>query len=688
MKEKAPKYSFWILSGLLLILLAGLSRNAGITCDEVLHYNHSISVYNYFASHGRDLSSLDTPESNLKYYGQSYDNLVTIITKWLNIDDVYAFRNFMSAIAGWLAIVVTGLFAIWLAGYGAGITVIVLFAVSPTFLGHSLNNLKDIPFALAYISALFFTLKFIFSKRGKSIPNTVLLTLSIAAAISIRAGGLILVCYLFFFFILFYLFKYLEDGKISPREIGTGILIISSVSVISFFISILLWPYALQHPLKNVIASYKVMAHFPSTFRQIFEGKEEWSDYMPWYYLPESMAVTIPLLVTSGLLIFTIFIRKIIHSEAVVKYAMVVFTILFPVVFVIVEDSNLYSSWRQFLFIYPGIILISALGFTWFFRTITNRYIKLLLISVVILLTIHPLRFMISNPKYWYIYYNQFAGGLKGAYGNYETDYYYVSQTEASEWLLKYLIQKGDTNNVRVNATYSVQWSFRQYSGIKTSYFRFEERSLYDWDYAIIANRYIPPFKLKNKLWPPENAIHTVYADSVPLCVVLDRKYRSDFYGYEALKDGRIKESIVFFEDALGKNDKDEMIFYNFAAALVKDGQKERAYSMLKEGLKLNPDCDFILMYLANLSKSENRIDDAREYYEKLISVNRKYFEAYIELSGIYEKEDVFKSRELLRRCLIINPGYKPAIIALADTYRDSDPGIAEKYYELARETD
>ena len=34
---------------------------------------------------------------------------------------------------------------------------------------------------------------------------------------------------------------------------------------------------------------------------------------------------------------------------------------------------------------------------------------------------------MLLNHPYEYIYYNQLVGGLNGAYGNYETDYYYVS---------------------------------------------------------------------------------------------------------------------------------------------------------------------------------------------------------------------------------------------------------------------
>ena len=87
------------------------SRDAGITCDEVLHYNQSVSVYNYFATKGKDTAVLNTPVTHLKYYGQSYDNFVTFLTKWLKSENIYGFRHIMSTIAGWLTIMITALFA-------------------------------------------------------------------------------------------------------------------------------------------------------------------------------------------------------------------------------------------------------------------------------------------------------------------------------------------------------------------------------------------------------------------------------------------------------------------------------------------------------------------------------------------------------------------------------------------------
>jgi tetratricopeptide (TPR) repeat protein len=680
--EKSLKYIFYAASVLLLVIMIILSRNAGISCDEVLHYEHSESVFNFFSTNGRDVSALDTPDSHLKYYGQSYDNVVTFLANWFNIEDIYSFRHVMSSIAGWIIILVTALFAVWLSGYRTGIIVIFLFAISPVFMGHSQNNLKDIPFALGYIASIFFMLKLLFDEESYRFGNILLLTLSMGFALSIRAGGLLLICYLF----LFSLIKAVQDIIINKKEgVNRSIklfIIIILISGAAYFLGILLWPYALQDPLRNVYDSYKVMAHFPATFRQIFEGKVIWSDFVPWYYLPKSMVITIPVVVLTGFIAFFAFTRKIVRFGKALIYGLVLFTIIFPVIFVMVEKSNLYSSWRQFLFVYPSIILFAAAGFDFIFSLTKSWYYKLIPVVLILVFAIPPIRYMAQNWPYSYFYYNILTGGLKGAYGNYETDYYYVGQTEASEWLIDYL-NKEKIDSAVIKATFPVNWQFRNYPGIRTSYFRFEERSHFDWDYAIVTNRYIHPFRLKRGGWPPENTIHTVYADNVPVGAVLERLTKADFYGFRALEEGRTGDAIGFFEEALQIICDDEMIFYNFARGLYNDGQFSRADSVLKECLGINPEFEPALMYLGNIAKAENRPDDASGYYKKLININRKYKDAYVELAEIIAEKDVLEARQLLRDCLTIDPSYKPAIRTLADTYRESDPDIAEKYDKL-----
>jgi tetratricopeptide (TPR) repeat protein len=235
-----------------------------------------------------------------------------------------------------------------------------------------------------------------------------------------------------------------------------------------------------------------------------------------------------------------------------------------------------------------------------------------------------------------------------------------------------------------VKATYSVKWQFRSNPEIETSYFRFEERSLSDWDYAIVANRYISPFKLRNKKFPPSNAIHTVYADGVPVCAVLERKSKDDYAGYLALDEGRSEDAVRYFEKVVGIDDTDEMIFYNFGAALYNNGQYQKADSVLKRGLEVNPDFEPILMYLGNIASSQNREDDAILYYKRVIESDRKYYEAYVRIAELLADNDVANSRKLLKTCLDMNPRFKPAIRALAETYRVSHPDIARKYDVLA----
>jgi len=156
-----------------------------------------------------------------------------------------------------------------------------------------------------------------------------------------------------------------------------------------------------------------------------------------------------------------------------------------------------------------------------------------------------------------------------------------------------------------------------------------------DWDYAITTNRYISPFKLKNGLWPPGDALKIIYVNNVPVSAITARKTKSDYYGYLALEENRNESAAHFFDEAVKQDSTDEMIFYNFAVALNRTGEWERADSVLNICLKLNPGFEPALMYLGNIAAKEGDKEKAKGYYRKLISVNRKYYEAYKALDKI-----------------------------------------------------
>ena len=181
------------------------------------------------------------------------------------------------------------------------------------------------------------------------------------------------------------LYRYLTERQISWTLYRRRIVAVLLVSVAGYFLGLSLWPFALENPFLNPWKSYQVMAHFPTTIRQIFEGKAIWSDLLPWYYLPKSMLITIPVLVWLGLGLFLIpFIRSL-RNESAVLYSFLLFTVLFPPVFAVLKQVNLYGSWRHFLFIYPGMVLLAALGLTGFFR-LKKHYLLNLAVGAVLLL--------------------------------------------------------------------------------------------------------------------------------------------------------------------------------------------------------------------------------------------------------------------------------------------------------------
>ena len=668
---------------LLFVLISG-GREAGISGDEEVHYKQSVKVYHYFASHGQDKSALDTPVSHLRYYGQSFDNLTTILIRWFNIEDIYSFRHLMNSLAAWLAILIAALFAIWLSGYGAGILTLLLFMASPTFLGHAQNNLKDIPFALAYIAGTFFLLKVLFAEK-RNLTDTALLILSVAFCISIRPGGLLLICYLLLFSLVREILICRQTSSINIGHIKKNLFYVLIVILLSYFLGILLWPYVLENPVTGFWESYKIMAQFPTTIRQIFEGKQVWSDFIPWYYLPKLMLITIPLVVWAGIISFIAFARKTVLQEWL-KYSFLVFTILFPIVFVIYEKSNLYGSWRHFLFVYPGIVVLAAIGL-WHLVRYFKPWIRMSLVVIVIIaMTWHPIRFMVKNHPYYYLYYNQLVGGLKGAYGNYETDYYYHSVREGSEWIISYIKEQNPGNNIKIGTNFPADWFFRNEKNISAEYIPYDERSQHDWDFYIAANSYISPYLLKNNLWPPKNSIKNIEVDGVPICSVIKRENKNDLLGYQAINNKHTEEAVKYFEEVIKKDCTDELIFYNFAAVCYNLGDKEKTMALLQKGADINPERESILMFRANIYANDGDTVRAADLYQKLISINRKYFDAYPALAKIWiVNKEYKKARELLKACLVMHPGFRDAIVGMADSYRSTDPDVAKKYDELAK---
>jgi hypothetical protein len=123
---------------------------------------------------------------------------------------------------------------------------------------------------------------------------------------------------------------------------------------------------------------------------------------------------------------------------------LLVFSVLFPVAFVIVKKSVMYDGMRHFIFILPPIACLAGISCAALSerlerpesgaRTSAPTVLNLALAALVGWQVFSMARLF----PYEYIYYNSLVGGLKGAYQHYETDYWGLATSEASRWLENY----------------------------------------------------------------------------------------------------------------------------------------------------------------------------------------------------------------------------------------------------------
>ena len=96
-----------------------------------------------------------------------------------------------------------------------------------------------------------------------------------------------------------------------------------------------------------------------------------------------------------------------------------------------------YNGPRHFLFLFPIITLISFVSFLDLVY-LAKIHGKLLVTSLFVAWIIGlglTARTMILLHPYEYVYFNELIGGLNGAKGKFEMDYWFSSNKEASEWL-------------------------------------------------------------------------------------------------------------------------------------------------------------------------------------------------------------------------------------------------------------
>ena len=441
------------LFAILAILIVATFTHYGITWDEPLQNMYGADIAKYYQMlllHGRYLPPTDIAP-NMTLYGGLYDTLAFPCNLLFRHHEFEA-RHFLNAMVGLLGIIGCWKVARFVAGPAVGFWAALLLSITPRYYGGMFNNPKDIPFAVGYIWSVYFILRFVEHLPRVPASVTIKLGLAIGTTLATRIGGLVLFGYLGLVIGVWLIVQTAKDG-FSVAMLRRALGVISSAAqaaCIAWLFMLLFWPWAQVHPLTR---PFEAMAKFSnySDWRGVlvFHGAMMKGSQIPRTYVLQWLFMTLPEIVLIGLAIGLIYAVWHVLAKAgrelradLWRGAILLLAAVFPIAYVILKKSILYNAERHVSFVLAPLACLAAWGGYCAFTSLNGSGKKLAAVSILAYLVFQVVTMARLHPDE-YVYFNQFVGGLKGADGLYETDYWGNSYREAVHDLTRYVQTSG-----------------------------------------------------------------------------------------------------------------------------------------------------------------------------------------------------------------------------------------------------
>ncbi|MBN2043921.1 MAG: hypothetical protein JW757_02775 [Anaerolineales bacterium] len=292
------------------------------------------------------------------------------------------------------------------------------------------------------------------------------------------------------------------------------LVIYSLTASIFSFIS---WPFLWISGPKGLIESLITFSDY-SHWRKLilFEGQLVFPEELPRRYIPKLMALQftepVVVLALTGFLISLILLWR--RKTDLVKLGLLVAWFILPMLYLLIARPITYNNFRQYLFIIPPLFILTGYSLealtNWIKKPVLNAFLILALLApgLISIYRLHP---------YQYIYYNQFTGGVEGAFRKYELDYWHTALKETTEYLdenlppdSKILIWGNDSR-----AKYYAEKIYRI-----DSIDLIPQAEIADYDYVILPSRYF----LDKTLFPDAPILYTVERDNAILMLIKEIK--------------------------------------------------------------------------------------------------------------------------------------------------------------------
>lgn len=629
---------FFALVILATVMMPLLSRDFGMTWDEKQHNEYSQVAYTWFASFGEDTAAIVESKSNSDYIRQAYryygeqSNIVAAII--YNVFDLPVFetRHFIISLYGLLGLICIGMAAKELGGWRAGIIGVLFTFFNPGWLGNSMNNPTDIPFATGFAFSLYFFIKVLKGLPKPKPAHLVWLGIGIGIGIASRVGAFLLIAYLALFLGVNWLSKF-RDKDIKPGKLILPYAkIFLTVAVLGYIFGILLWPYALISPFKNPFVAFAKASDNTSFYTnntELFDGMRLFMrEQAPWYYVIRFLSIGNPVYLLLGLFIpVALFkwMKERIHYGFIV---LLLFMVIFPVAYAEYANLNYYNGWRHYLFVLPGWIVLSAVSFEFLIGN-KNNIVRYASLVVLLVLFAKPTAWIIKNHPNEYVYFNEIAGGMKGAYGKYELDYYSNSCREAGEWIARQEPNKKvlvAINNEPLTASY-----YAQQINPKMEFMWVREYEEYrpEWDYLILTTRTFSGKELLNGSFPPKGTVYTVDVDGVPIAAVVKRENDYMPMGYRTMREQKLDSAIYYFGKAAEWDPKNEETHRMLGLVLLQSNRFAESEKELDKAIEIYPENFSAYSNKALLYFTQRNYNKCIEFAEMAVKFKENVTESY-----------------------------------------------------------
>jgi len=477
----------------------------GETTDE--KFDQHIGEYYYYQWGEKGLEGLRERFIPLqRNYGPFFDIIAVasndILHKKLGIiKNPVASYHFPVLIVSTISIYIVFLFAFLNWGLVPGLLSSLTLALLPRFIGDSQNNLKDTP--LMTFLSLTLLLFFLAAKKNK-------LYLYFFAGIfwgltyAIKINALIIAPIIILWYMVstgarFHRYKKFVIGLI--------------ISVCSAFITILIaWPYYRYDTLTRFIETYNTFKNHEWNEYILYLGAHYRGHDVPWHYPIIMFGVTLPIIYIVFLLLGCFYFIYSLRKKSKNTSSMLVFLFLWILLLPltqILSGAPMYDGIRHFLTVLPPLCLI--IGFTiWKLGSALykkkGRNLKIFFCLYILVVAVGFSSLFIKNINlhpYQIVYFNELTGGVRGAKGNFDLDYWGQSLKEAAEWI---------NTNLPTGSTIWLTIPMAHHFPIDRSRFHLVNR-FPDYKVNLIRGMLKIWDTEEDYLHPKRKPIHTIYVD-------------------------------------------------------------------------------------------------------------------------------------------------------------------------------